>query len=661
MTRRELLKRSIMSATAASLGYGGMEGLAKGTSSVRPATGEQILPAGKSYSAVVPDTLDWAERARLGINALTRCVNPDARYTMYFQIRYTADPAYMIHMCLGDFLCCNPKWAESLPMLRVMSGSDQNLDIEKALMEAMVELIDPEDGLYYLPAEDMKKFAWLRRADYPVATEPITSTVGDARMILAMDAWFQRDQNRVWLDRMHKMARGLGKVAIHKDDYAYYPEGGIGMEFAYLKYSGYKKSSEPLGEHEGAEGSVLAYHGAQIRALAQWYLRSGDQQALELAGKLARFVMKPKLWGAQAESKWIVGPEHGHYDGHQHGTTLALRGLLAYAYAANDAGVKEFVRESYEYARSRGIGKIGCFGDSAWRVSTEGCSVADMVALAIKLSEYGAGDYWDDADGYARNHLAEMQLVSRDLMEEVSKASVEYPDAYKKFETSENPHVPWTPPMYEHYLKLQKPVADRVLDRSLGQISGFGNPTILAYPSTSGCCAGNGTQALYYAWESAVRYKDGDAWVNLWFNRATPWLDVDSYMPYEGKVVIKNKKAKRLSVRVPGWANKRAVRSHINEQPASPLWVGNYLVFDGLAEKDVVTVAFPMVTETVKYTMPFDREYTLSFKGNTLIDISPRDTNPTGYPIYLRDHYKKATAPMRKVNRYVSDVIMEWA
>jgi len=51
--------------------------------------------------------------------------------------------------------------------------------------------------------------------------------------------------------------------------------------------------------------------------------------------------------------------------------------------------------------------------------------------LAIRLSDYGVGDYWDDVDQYVRNHLTESQLLRADLLEKVSKGSVEYPDAWK--------------------------------------------------------------------------------------------------------------------------------------------------------------------------------------------------------------------------------------
>ena len=40
-----------------------------------------------------------------------------------------------------------------------------------------------------------------------------------------------------------------------------------------------------------------------------------------------------------------------------------------------------------------------------------------MVALALKLSEAGLGDYWDDADRWGRNMLVEGQLTRGDWID----------------------------------------------------------------------------------------------------------------------------------------------------------------------------------------------------------------------------------------------------
>ena len=618
--------------------------------------------AGRRYDVEAPDTLDLADRARLALNGLTSSVDPQNDYEMYFLTCLAADPPFLLHMDIGDYMCCQSKWIESLPMMRVMSGSEQNVDVENKMMEAISGMIDEEDGLFYLTV-DIEEKPWFKRGHYDIADEPIASPAGNARFMLAMMAWYERDRDPAWLEKIQGVADGLTKTAVFKDDYAFYPEGKVGMEFSYLKKSGYKYVEEAASENEGAEGSTLVYQGAQIRALSRWYKMSGDERALETARRLVNFVTKRKMWVADAVSIGIDGPGHGHFRGHFHGRHVTTRGILEYAHAVNDPRLKEFVRDIYEYSRDWGIGRMGIFGDHAHKAYTEGCSIADMVALAIRMSDYGVGDYWDDVDQFVRNQATESQFVRADLLEKASKAVTEYPEAYQQYATDQLLPPAWGPAGFQGVLDRtapQKPVTDRVIERSLGMFPFFSMPTSISYPVQGGCCSGNLTNALYYAWESITRYKDGVARVNLLLNRASPWLDIDSHLPYEGKVVIKNKRARKMTVRIPRWVDKRAVECAINQTETDMFWVGNTLVFDGLQEKDVVTIEFPMVEQTVKYTHPFDKEYTITFKGNTVVDISPRETNPTAYPIYLRDHYKRDKAPMKKVTHYVSPVVLNW-
>src|SRR5262245_10570297 len=52
---------------------------------------------GKSYDALVPATLDLAERARLAINAVTDMTNPNIEYEIYTAIFHMARPPLMMH------------------------------------------------------------------------------------------------------------------------------------------------------------------------------------------------------------------------------------------------------------------------------------------------------------------------------------------------------------------------------------------------------------------------------------------------------------------------------------------------------------------------------------------------------------------------------------
>ena len=123
------------------------------------------------------------------------------------------------------------------------------------------------------------------------------------------------------------------------------------------------------------------------------------------------------------------------------------------------------------------------------------------------------------------------------------------------------------------------------------------------------------------------------------------------------------------------WTNKNAVRGRVNQRPVGAHWLNNYLVVEGLTPGDVVTIEFPMVETIEKYTdLSYGQQYTCHLKGNTLVDISPREDRPSwtnmgsddgatfpvrkGYPLYERDVYKRAKAPTKKVQRYVAGTLI---
>ena len=149
--------------------------------------------------------------------------------------------------------------------------------------------------------------------------------------------------------------------------------------------------------------------------------------------------------------------------------------------------------------------------------------------MGIRLSDAGMGDYWDDVDALARNHLVEQQFTDAERLAQVSAAAEEC-DRLK-----EAPH------------DGQVDTRD-VIKRSLGNFAGSSAPDSIPNPWVMQCCTANGTQGLYYAWEGIVRQSAETAQVNLLLNRSAEGLDVDSYLPYEGKVVIHNKKMERVSV-----------------------------------------------------------------------------------------------------------------
>jgi hypothetical protein len=233
---------------------------------------------------------------------------------------------------------------------------------------------------------------------------------------------------------------------------------------------------------------------------------------------------------------------------------------------------------------------------------------------------------------YVRNHLVESMFTSPERIEQVIRYS------------------PMSDP------KSPQDSTDDVVRRSVGVV---GSPAMTCMtPFSNSCCTGNLTQAIYSAWESIVRSQRGSAQVNLLLNRASPWLDVESYLPYEGKVLVKNKTSRRVAIRIPSWVDRSKLAVRLNSQPVSTFWVGNFAVVEGLKPQDVIALEFPVKEAKEEYTYEA-RTYTLFFRGNTLVDVSPR--NDQGYyPIYQRDGLKRAKAPMREVTSYAAPVLIKW-
>jgi len=598
-----------------------------------------VPQSGQRYKATVPDSLDLVEYAKHGINGLTQTLDPAFNYEIFFGVELGTNPTYLKHDSMG-ITSTNPKFAESLPMMRVMSGSDRYADIDRKLIQMMVDNT-AEDGLYYSHYDPRRTWHEGVGHDYKKQFHrDFGNPYGNSRLLLAMIASYAVDHDAIWEPRMEKLAHALGGIAISRDDYSYYPDSQIGEAFSFAKGLGWLRTEEPMVEHTGAEGSMLMYHCGSIRALARYYALTGDKQSLASATRLVRFVTQPRFWGVEWDKVEGAGTsaERGQWQGHPHAHTAMLRALLEYAQVTNDASLKNFVRNGYEFDRAHyGLARIGMFG--------EGCANGDMVALSIMLSDAGVGDYWDDTDMYTRNHLVESMFTDPERLRAVEALG---PAADPK------------PPQYS---------SDHVLERAIGVIGCPGLTCMIA--SSAGCCTGNVTECIYYAWESIVRNQGGTGTVNLLLNRATPWLDVDSYLPYEGKVVIKNKTCERVSIRIPSWVDRSQLRSSVNERATSPVWLGNFILLENLKAKDTLAVQFPIKELTEHYTyrpssfgaMSDIREgglpYTLTFRGNTLVDVSPREDRGF-YPIYQRDPCKQTIAPMREVTRFVAPRLIKW-
>ncbi len=606
-----------------------------------------LIPPGERYAATIPNTLDLAERARIALNGLAGSLDPEGIHEMYFIMGLGCRPPFMYKDTTG-WPTNNPKFAESFPMMRLMSGSDDRLELEADMMRVMRESI-AEDGLYYAKTGHARPWHEGVGHMYPPVGEDFANTYGNARMLLALMAWHARSPDRELWNAMGRMAAGLADMAVDRGDYAYYPDGRIGEAFSRPR-SGWRDTTEPAVEKMGAEGSMFMYHGGQIRALSRWHAMSGDRRSMEMAGKLARFVLREKFWGVDGEVPAQRGAAHGHFHGHFHAHLSVFRGLLELAIVTHDRRLMDFVREGYEYARHFGVPQLGWFSHTGW---CEGCTLADMVALAIRLSDQGLGDYWEDVEQIVRNTLSEQQLVDPVRLEAASSSGVQRDGSWSG----------QLGPFKLHPGSLPgQTVSEGVLQRARGVFAGCSKPDGIPWLWTMQCCTGNGTQGLYYAWESIVRgdvagpgaaAKGRAAQVNLLLNRASPWLDIESHLPREGRIALRFKAASTAAVRLPRWVSPGDVK--LTGAAGGARLVGRYLSVEG-APGRTVSVELPLPEESRSFSVD-GTTYACTFRGNDCVAIQPRSRDPGYYPLYVD---KLAGPATREVERYVSATILPW-
>jgi len=161
------------------------------------------------------------------------------------------------------------------------------------------------------------------------------------------------------------------------------------------------------------------------------------------------------------------------------------------------------------------------------------------------------------------------------------------------------------------------------------------------------CCTANGARTLYYVWDSIVTQEADEVRVNLLLNRASPWLDVLSYLPCEGKVVLHIKDAAKVAVRMPQWCNPVDMfaslsgyfvnrQVSVGNESRRPLIEGRFVRVAWLNEGDKVTLTFP-VPERIVHRVIGEIPYKLVLRGSNVVSIDPKgvalplyENQPTG-------------------------------
>ena len=589
---------------------------------------------GAYVDALVPATLDLAERARLAVNALTEPLDPDVDYELYWAVDLLARTPVMYHQP-ADIV--QDKFFGALPMMRTASGSTQNLDVEHFLMQVYLRKQGP-DGLVYIPIPgrpwgmpvDPQPWDAIDRIPDGDFWSPLHMT---GRVLGAFTIYALKDPAGPWAAAAEALVDGFRTVTIDEGQHGYF----------------FAMSTEP-GRQVNApsqppRGQRAATQGWAAQELAQCGRLLGVDRAAELARRLSRYTMFEAGYFGSDGAFTYEWPETSDRSIHFHSHTLQIVAALMVVRATGDEELLERALIAYEWAKEQGETTVGFFPEwLSYRVdnfgvgpnSSEICEVADMVTAAVLLCRLGV-DRWDDVDRWVRNMLAEGQLTD----------------------------VEW---LFDgHLVGLdrgardgdQAATTDRVPERVIGSFAGWPNVNDFVMDEKTSimhCCTGNGTRAVYAAWESVLERADGRLRVNLLLNRSSEWADIDSYLPYQGRVDIMMKQRLAVDVRVPEWIDPADAVVSVGGSDRRASVRGRYLDVGEVAAGEQIVVQFPVRRATARIVVE-KHPYTIVRRGNEVVHIDPPGSNR---PLFQRDHYRRGETLWRRTTRFVADRRLNW-
>jgi hypothetical protein len=605
---------------------------------------------GEYYEAKVPATLDLAERGRLAINALTGMLNPNCDDELYTAVYHMTDPPVMVHS--DSDLNTMGKYLEAIPLVRSTCGSQQNLDVERGLMRTFLKM-QGDDGLIYLP---VKGRPWTlpptRQANsgMPGIHDGVDQVgllgYGNVRALAAFLVYAQKDPDGPWRDAARKLVDGLKRTVVEDGDIAY-------------TFSSWSTPGRAIQKPDKPPTGIL---GGMVAWLAQYlviYDRAvGDPDATRLAQKMLHYTFGDMKYFGE-DGRFLndgvdvgAGRDEGHC-AHFHTHAMNILAALYVVDRTHDAWLLDRARRAYEWASSRQSESeplVGYFpevtsdfvGEREQTKTSETCEVADMIQSAMMLSHLGI-DKWDDADRWIRNQLAENQLTGTSWRTDGHIVLTDF--------------APLPP------LPLGQYTTDRVLERTVGSFSGWasmndwvGRPKRRV--TIMNCCSGSGARVLYAAWKNMISFDEvkQSLKVHLLLNRASPWADIDSCIPFTGQVDVHLKRDLDLSVRIPEWVEPDDVRCRVESEDRELEFDGRYAQVGHVAAGQKVTVTFP-IAERTDHVMVLGEPYTLTRKGNEVVAIDP----PGNYcPLYQRANYRNDKPEFRQLTRFVSSEQFPW-
>jgi len=534
-----------------------------------------------------PATHFWQEAALLAMAALPHRVDEHRDGQPYFWISLTSHPPCLQHQS-WDYCDMSGRWVDALALGRLMTGSHAYVATEEGLRRFLLGRRNPRDGLFY-------------NAEAPdIGSRAAADMFCQSRVMLGLLSWWQESGDQRLEGYLEGLVHGLHAAAAWDGAMASYPA----TLWSNGRWLNLPDRAAALDPKVAPALSAPGYWACQVGGLMAYHALSGSVSALSLAGGLAR---------TYVERSGAVGPD-GSYVGHTHsgGVLPTTVGILRYGLATGDEDLVRWAQRVYDFTVSQ-ASRFGWLSDGVgfpsgyfWGQFCETCALADYLELGILLSEAGLGDYWDVVERCARNQLLENQFREVDSF-----------------------LPPGTDP--------------RVTAGALGTFECAARPnSLLGWgEGLEGCCIGSGLHALYLVWAHALSEVGDTVSVNLPISRSTEMLEVIAEEPYAGRLRLLIRRPCSVDLRLPAHTTAGEVQVIVDGRPVVGARQGARLLLPHLDAGAHVIIAYPLSEREERETIA-GQEYTLHWRGSTVVDIDPPGQR---CPTYQRAAYCAPQAP----------------
>lgn len=489
------------------------------------------------------EPVDLVERIRLGVNALVGGLDPTQGYTPYWNLN--ADG--FRHAGMWDRFHDVPRALHALGMAEQATGEPVDEAVWRGLGQQMIDLFDEEDELpgtgHDESGERHVHLHNIREAAHGLAA---LIRRGDGRA----DQWARRMVRRLLRAVDEEGRIDLGKLPDYVGDYTWQP-------------------------HQ---------EGRAVDALVRLYRLTGDEAALELAGRMTRYA-RTCCFTEAGQIRETAG-SHGH------SLTAMVAGMADFALATRDAELLLWVKRVYDVGCPRFNSRFGWSMESLQRYDRRGESnnTGDLLRAALLLGRGGWSGCFEDAERILRGHLLPSQLLD----------AGDLPDG----EAGED-------------------ARSRLASRAVG---GFAFPTPNAYQLDAGASlmtfdiTSGAVDGLCEAlWACAVR-DEAAVRVNLHFSCRIPELRVCSQLSREGCLEVEKESSVNALVRLPSWVEPGDIAVAVDGEAWEARVFNSFLAVPRRARKAALT--FPLretrTTEWICY-----EQYTIDWRGDQIVAMSP--------------------------------------